>query len=98
MAQETQTFTVPAELDGQTLAAALRGLAPPLSWSEAKRLVVNRHVVVSGALSLNDARRVRAGEMVVIHLEPQAPVPKEQSVRVLHVDPDLIVVEKPAGI
>lgn len=98
MAATSRTFTVPDSLADQTLAAVLRQLAAPLSWSEARRLIVNRHVRVGGALALNDARRLRPGELIELFDEPLAPVPREQSVRVLHVDPDLIVVDKPAGI
>lgn len=89
-------FTVSAELDGQTLAAGLRLLMAQLSWSKAKQLIVTRRVEINGTLCLNDARRLNAGDVVTVLDQPAAPV--AQSIRIFHIDPDLIVVEKPPGV
>lgn len=95
---EVRKFTVPDALEGQTLAAVLRRWQPEMSWSVAKRMIVTRRVTVNGTLCLNDARRLRAGEEVTLLEEPGAPVPREHDVRVLRIDPDLIVIDKPAGV
>ncbi|HEX8911540.1 MAG TPA: RluA family pseudouridine synthase [Humisphaera sp.] len=85
-------------LDGQTLAGALRILITGLSWGDARRLIHNRHVQVNGNLVLDDARRIKSGDVVKVSDHARAPVPTARDVRVVHVDADLIVVDKPAGI
>jgi 23S rRNA-/tRNA-specific pseudouridylate synthase len=85
-------------LDGQTLAAGLRLLIKDLSWNDARKLVHNRHVWVNGNLVVDEARRLKGGDVVKVFAHPRAPVPTERDVRVLYVDNDLIVVDKPAGI
>ena len=91
-------FIVPPELAGLTLGAALRRLAGPLSWNDARRLVTNRHVQVNGSLALNDARRLSAGETIEVFEEPRRPVPREHNIRLLHIDSDLLVLDKPPGL
>lgn len=93
-----RTITISADLAGQTLAAALRRLVPELSWSAAKRLIVTRRVLVNGTLCLNDARRLGDGDVLTIHEQSLAPVKREHDIRILHIDPDLIVIDKPAGV
>lgn len=93
-----RTYHIRPVLDGQTLAAGLRGLARQLSWADARRLVQSRQVQVNGNLVLDDARRLKAGDVVKVFEHPKAPVPTERDVRVVHVDADLIVIDKPAGI
>src|SRR5687768_17356042 len=93
-----RTFHIRPVLDGQTLAAALRGLIRELSWEDARLLVAGRQVQVNGNLVLDEARRVKAGDVVKVFEHPRAAVPTERDVRVRHVDADLIVVEKPAGM
>jgi 23S rRNA pseudouridine1911/1915/1917 synthase len=68
------------------------------SWSEAERSIASRHVRVNGTLCVDAARRLQAGEKIEIADRPLPPVPREQDVRALHVDADLVVVDKPAGI
>lgn len=92
------TYTIPPASAGATLSAALRQLDTTLSWSGAKRLITTRRVMVNDTLATNDARRVAAGDRVTILAEAAAPVPREQSVRLLHIDPDVVVVEKPARV
>ena len=46
-------FTVPPEMHGHTLAAVVRLMAPPRSWSEARRLIQTRRVRVNGNLTLD---------------------------------------------
>ena len=93
-----RTYHIRPVLDGQTLAAGLRGLNQKLSWADARRLIANRHVQVNGNLVLDDARRLKAGDVVKVFDQPKAPVPTERDVRVVHLDADLIIVDKPAGI
>jgi len=89
---------VTAEDAGQTLLAIVRR-ATGLPWSRAEALVTTRRVDVDGRVVAEPARRVTAGERVVVRqgaikvtrgmLEPE---------RVVHVDADVMVVDKPAGL
>lgn len=94
----SRTYHIRPVLDGQTLAAALRGLNAKLSWNDARKLIHNRHVQVNGNLVLDEARRIKTGDVVKVFEQPMAPPPSTRDVRVLHVDEDLIVIDKPAGI
>jgi 23S rRNA pseudouridine1911/1915/1917 synthase len=89
---------VPPAMAGQTLAAALRQLVPGTSWAQAKRLIETRRVTVNNTLCLNDARRLAEGDVVQISEEPQNAPPSRVDIRILHLDPNLIVIDKPAGI
>jgi 23S rRNA pseudouridine1911/1915/1917 synthase len=91
-------FTVPPELAGQTLAGAVKKFQAGLSWSEVRKLIATRRVTLNGRLCVEDLRRVRAGESVLILDRPHAPPPDAGDVRIVHADADLVVVEKPPGI
>src|SRR5690348_2679699 len=93
-----RTYHVRPVLDGQTLAAALRRLVAGLSWADARRMIAGRRVQVNGNLTLDEARRLKSGDVVKVFEHARAPVPTQRDVRVRHVDADLIVVEKPPGI
>jgi 23S rRNA pseudouridine1911/1915/1917 synthase len=56
-------FVVDRRENGQTLAAVLR-TRYGLSWSQAKRLIENRHVKVSGQVETDIARRLKVGKRV----------------------------------
>ena len=93
-----RTYHIRPVLDGETLAAAVRILLKDVSWAQARQLVRARKVQVNGNLCLDDARRVKAGDVVKVFDHARAPVPTERDVRVRHVDGDVIVIEKPPGI
>lgn len=86
--------------EGQTLAACVRDLAPGLSWSRAKDLVRAGRVAVDGAVEIDPARRLQGGERVELgrtggRSAPRSPLPPDALV---HVDADVVVVRKPAGL
>jgi 23S rRNA pseudouridine1911/1915/1917 synthase len=93
-----RTFHIRPVLAGQSLAQALKRLLPQQSWSDVKRLVVNRHVHVNGNLSVDEGRRLKAGDVVKVFEHPRAAPPTEQDVRVRFIDEHLVVVEKPPGV
>jgi 23S rRNA pseudouridine1911/1915/1917 synthase len=93
-----RTYHIRPVLDGQTLAAALRRLITDLSWADARQMIAGRRVQVNGNLTLDEARRLKSGDVVKVFEHARAPVPTQRDVRVRHVDADLIVVEKPPGI
>ena len=76
-APTSQTFAVPAEQTGATLAAFVRAHLPDLSWSQVRRLIETRRVCVGGDLCLDPARRLREGSVVEVTSRP-APKPRQQ--------------------
>jgi 23S rRNA pseudouridine1911/1915/1917 synthase len=93
-----EPFPIPADLAGQTLAAILRQHLPGQSWSEVRRLIETRRVLVNGEVWLDPARRLKEGDLLELLPRP-APRPRQPEQMVLrHLDEHLVVVEKPAGI
>jgi 23S rRNA pseudouridine1911/1915/1917 synthase len=92
------TFVVAAEHDDLTLAAVLRQRLPGRSWSQVRRLIETRHACVGGDLCLDAARRVHVGETVALLDRPAARPRQAEQVVIRHLDHDLVVVEKPAGM
>jgi 23S rRNA pseudouridine1911/1915/1917 synthase len=80
------------------LVAALRAWLPGSSWSDARKLLRARRVLVNRALSLDEGRRLTEGEIVEIADRPQAPPPRDEDVKIAHLDRDVIVVQKPSGM
>lgn len=83
---------------GKTLAALLREVLKELSWNEVKRLIAQRHVQIDGNLCLDDARRLKGGEVVKVHRSARAPIPTPGDVKIVFRDEHLVVVDKPAGM
>jgi 23S rRNA pseudouridine1911/1915/1917 synthase len=84
---------------GETLAAALRRHLPERSWSEVRRLCERGKVSVDGAVELDAARRLTAGQTV--ELRPTARVPEPAApagFKLVFEDAHLVVIEKPAGV
>jgi len=95
----TIDHTVTAAEADRTVPALLRELLPGTSWSTAKELCRSGRVYVDGSRVLDPAARVAAGSRVEIHPDgpalPRGPLAPEALV---HFDPDLVVVDKPAGL
>lgn len=93
-----QESSISEELAGSALDSAVRVLFD-LSWGRARDLVRRGKVTVDGRSVTNPLARVRAGTVVGIDLAaPRVTTndfPKEGFV---HVDPHLVVVEKPSGV
>ncbi len=87
-----------AQHAGQTLTAVLRQLRPGESWSQVRRLVRNRHVQVNGNLCLDEARKLKAGDVIKVWQEPRLPLPRAEDLEIRYRDKHLVVVEKPAGV
>ncbi len=82
----------------QTLAAFLRRRLPDRSWSEVRRLIRARQILIDGNLCLDAGRRLRGTEVVKLLAHPTAPPAREDDVRVRYLDQHLVVVEKPARL
>lgn len=79
--------------------AAIRKQAPDsLSWSAARKLMQGRHISIGGVLCMDEGRRLTVGETVQISDRPVPPPPTRKDVRILYVDPDVIIVHKPSGM
>ena len=99
-APERRAFTVPPELAGARLDVALTRLAPDLSRARVKRLVEQGHARVAGRVA-KPAARLRAGEALEVEVpapEPTEAVPQDLPLTVLHEDPELVVLDKAAGM
>ena len=95
---DPQIFRVLPQQENQTVAAALRGWLPEKSWGEIRRLMRARHVMVSGNLCLDAGRRLKLQDVVKVLPHSAAPPPRQEDIRVRHLDADVVVVEKPAGM
>ena len=94
----SQSFEVAAEQAGQTLAALLRVWLPGESWSQVRKRIAGRCVLLNGELWLDDARRLKAGDTVAILARPVAEPKLIDNLVIRHIDPHLVVIEKPSGI
>jgi 23S rRNA pseudouridine1911/1915/1917 synthase len=83
---------------GQTLAALVREILPGTSWSRAKELCAEGRVRVDGHAETDPAARLRAGERIAVQESGPAPRQEERHRLVVHLDADVVVVRKPAGL
>lgn len=93
-------FVVPSDLGGRPLDGALKTLTA-LSWGDARKLIQRGKIKVGGALVTDGERRVRTGDVIEIHLNAPRPTTTSSSLdrsRLVYVDPQVVVVDKPAGI
>jgi 23S rRNA pseudouridine1911/1915/1917 synthase len=93
-------FVVEAEHDGGRLDNFLTMLLPDQSRSSVQRLIKDGHV--SGTLtSLRPSTPVRAGQQYDVEIPaPTAATPEPEALplRIVFEDPDLVVLDKPAGM
>ncbi len=94
----TKTIKIDSELAGATVAAVLRKHMPDKSWNQIRRLVATRHVQLNGELWLDSARRVKEGDEIEVAKTPAPRASVEHDITIRHLDDDIVVVEKPAGI
>lgn len=90
--------SVSPEQDGATISAVVRELCG-LPWSKARELCTSGRVLVDGRRALDPAARVRAGAQVEV--DERAPRLRKGVLareRIVHVDADVVVVDKPAGV
>jgi 23S rRNA pseudouridine1911/1915/1917 synthase len=91
---------LPAERDGQSLDRVLRGLVPGCTWSQVRTAIARGKVRIDGVVCTEPATPIAGGTLV--ELVPSAPRPEGDArlsaETLVHVDRDLVVVKKPAGI
>jgi 23S rRNA pseudouridine1911/1915/1917 synthase len=96
----TLRLAVPADRAGERLDRYLPSALPGLSRAAAQRLIGEGNVLLSGAVP-RPSHRLSGGEILAVTIPPPAAlelVPEEVPLSILHEDPHLLVVEKPAGM
>ncbi len=92
-------WRVDAGLAGETLAAFLRSQLPGTPWSKARALCERGKVSVDGERQLDPSVRLRAGSEVMLTVDaPRLGRGGLEAGRLLHVDDEIVVVDKPAGV
>jgi 23S rRNA pseudouridine1911/1915/1917 synthase len=76
----------------------VREILPGTSWSKAREICASGRVLVDEAPTTDPARRMAAGERIEARLGGPAPRREAVTDLVVHVDADVAVVRKPAGI
>ena len=93
---EPQRFEIDGDGDGKTLAAVVREQLPGRSWNQVRGIVSRGHVHTDGVVTTDPAARVKQGQ--TIELSPRQAQAKARVIELLHVDRDVVVVDKPAGL
>lgn len=93
---------VPGALDGERIDRVV-AMVTGVSRTEATRLVRDGAVLVDGTVAVRGADRIAAGAQVAIALGPPESAGRplaqaEVEVPVVHVDADVVVVDKPEGL
>lgn len=96
--ERAQEFTVQPDQAQQTVAALLRHWLPGHSWTQVRKLITGRRVRLNGELWLDDARRLKEGDVIEVLARPERPPKLVDSIVLRHIDAHIVVVEKPAGI
>ena len=91
-------FHVNDDADGCTLASYLRQQIAGTSWAVAERWIRNRRITVHGNICVDAARRLKSGEVVKFLDVPAAAPPGSEDVKIVFLDDQVVVVEKPAGM
>jgi 23S rRNA pseudouridine1911/1915/1917 synthase len=97
---ETRNVLVDAAAAGERLDAWLARTLPDLSRARIQALIGDGAIKVDGAAA-RASSRVRDGQSVTVSVpEPEAAIPQAEDIRlvVVHEDPHLLVVNKPAGL
>jgi 23S rRNA pseudouridine1911/1915/1917 synthase len=82
---------------GATVAAFVRARTGQ-AWSQVKRWIERGKVMVDGAVVTAIDRRLRGGEQIAIALAAPRPPDPTREAAIVHEDPHVIVIDKPAGI
>ncbi|MDA1230119.1 MAG: RluA family pseudouridine synthase [Planctomycetota bacterium] len=92
-----QQIIVTTETAGAVL-GALRKHVSDLTWTAARKHLSGRRISVNGILCVDEGRRVVAGDAIELRDQPLPPPPKDADVQILHLDKQVVVVNKPAGM
>lgn len=96
--QPATVYHLCAENDGQTLSAALKAVVADASWKQVKKWIAKRQVQINGNLCLDEARRVTEKDVIKLWEQPLASPARARDIRIVYLDANLLVVEKPSGV
>jgi 23S rRNA pseudouridine1911/1915/1917 synthase len=93
-------FTAPADRAADPLDRLLREQHAGASWAEVRRLIETGKVTVNGKIVRETAVRVTPGAQIELRMAAarHRDGPRLASGTIVHVDPHVVVVQKPAGI
>jgi 23S rRNA pseudouridine1911/1915/1917 synthase len=91
-------FHVPSSSAGRTVATFLRAEQSGVAWSKVRQQFRGRRVMIDGNVCTDEARRLKGGEVVKLLARPAAAPPDPSDLRIVHLDDDVVVVEKPSGV
>ena len=97
---DTERLEVTEDHQGARLDHFVTAVVPEMSRARVQRLIREGHVLLNGR-TVRASHAVHAGDAVELEVPPAAPaVPAAEDLplAVLHDDPDLVVVDKPAGM
>jgi 23S rRNA pseudouridine1911/1915/1917 synthase len=92
-----RSFTITEQTAGAIL-SALRKHDTTLTWSAARSLLAARRLGVNGILVIDEGRRVQPGDQLDVRATAFPPPPSDSDVRILFLDPHVVVAEKPSGM
>lgn len=98
---ETHDFQVEAEDAGERLDAYLTARLEGVSRARVGRAIEVNGVELNGAAPRKAGVKLRAGDRLSIRLAPAEPlraVPQDIPLEILHLDPQVVVVDKPSGM
>jgi 23S rRNA pseudouridine1911/1915/1917 synthase len=98
--EERHELVADDKAEGQRLDAWLARRLPSLSRARLQALIAEGHVRLDDARPRPSAR-LHAGQVAVVHVPapaPAEPQPEDIPIAVVHEDPHLVVVNKPAGL
>lgn len=105
MAKTLFKLIIPPSLAGQRLDKALTTLVaehvPAFSRARLQALMEEGHVTLSGKSISSASRKVRSGESYHVKLplpEPATPKAQKITLKIVHEDKDLLVIDKPPGM
>lgn len=103
MQEENKIFSVTAEDDAkkERLDKFLVAHLPEMSRAQIQRLIASGCVEADDVLIVDNAHKVKAGDVFQISVPPAAeaePEPEEIPLEIVYEDDDLLVVNKPAGM
>lgn len=91
-------FTVAAPLDGKTVLAALRELAPGKTWTQWRTCLSQRAIFINGCACLDERWRVQAGDVIEVRERPSGTSIAPPRVKLVDVRDQFVVIAKPPGV
>lgn len=97
------SFRIPDGAPPDRLDRALKLRRPELSWQQVRQLIARGKVTVDGAVAVDPGAAVAGGAEVAVEVarrnaRPTTTKPGFGRDRILHLDRDVVVVDKPSGL